>query len=62
MWLWPKHVGAIINNKINIVQQVGNTYCTCNILAGKMCIIKLTGNVTESHIPTNALLYTIILV
>ena len=25
--LWPTHVGAIFNNKLKIVQQVGNKYC-----------------------------------
>jgi len=45
MWLWPKHVGAIINNNTNIVLQVGNTYCTCNIFARRMCNTKFAGKV-----------------
>ena len=35
----PKHVGAI-NNR-NIVQQVGITYCMCNIILQKMCNIEV---------------------
>jgi len=50
MWLLPKHVGAIINNKINIVQQVGNTYGTCNTRAREMCNIKFTGNVFKGSL------------
>lgn len=50
MWLWPKHVGAIINNKMKIVQQVCNTNCICNALARKMGNIKFTGNVFKGSL------------
>ena len=41
--LRPKNVGEIINNSKNIVQQLGNKYCMCNIVECKMYNIKNEG-------------------
>jgi len=38
--MWPKHVGAIISNKIHIVQQVGNKYCVRNTVIRERYNIK----------------------
>jgi len=35
-WRWLKHVGAIINNNKNKVQQVANKYGTCHTVQRKM--------------------------